>query len=128
MNSSTLVQLEIEDFVQVHGKDWRSLWPSESHEALQAALDQARSAAAASLTVLRPTFKKTRRWWNVSVSPVRNSAKEPIVRILVVSHDVTEAREVEQTLRRSDEQKDNFIATLAHELRNPWRPFETPRP
>jgi CheY-like chemotaxis protein/nitrogen-specific signal transduction histidine kinase len=46
-----------------------------------------------------------------------------VVRILAVSRDVTEFREIERALRTSDEQKDNFIATLAHELRNPLAPI-----
>jgi PAS domain S-box-containing protein len=123
INGPALVQLEIGEFAQVRGVDWCSLWPPESQEVMQAALGQARSGAVASFTALRPTSKGVRRWWSVSVSPVRDSANGQIVRVLAVSRDVTEAREIEQALRRSDEQKDNFIATLAHELRNPLAPI-----
>lgn len=39
--------------------------------------------------------------------------------------DVTEARRVEETLRLADRRKDEFLATLAHELRNPMAPIRT---
>ena len=36
---------------------------------------------------------------------------------------MNELREREQTLERADRAKDEFIATLAHELRNPLAPI-----
>lgn len=38
--------------------------------------------------------------------------------------DVTERRRVEEVLRETDRRKDEFLATLAHELRNPLAPLE----
>jgi signal transduction histidine kinase/CheY-like chemotaxis protein len=38
--------------------------------------------------------------------------------------DVTERRELEQSLREADRQKDEFLAMLAHELRNPLAPIQ----
>jgi PAS domain S-box-containing protein len=42
-----------------------------------------------------------------------------------ITMDITDRKEVEQQLRNSDRQKDNFIATLAHELRNPLAPIRS---
>jgi PAS domain S-box-containing protein len=39
------------------------------------------------------------------------------------SADITERREAERALREADERKDEFLATLAHELRNPLAPI-----
>ena len=123
LNRAALAQLEIVNFAQVRGAQCSSLWPEESREVLLRALAEARAGSAASFTALRLTSNGARKWWSVSVSPVRDSANGQIVRLLAVSRDVTEAREVEQALRASDQQKDNFIATLAHELRNPLAPI-----
>jgi PAS domain S-box-containing protein len=38
--------------------------------------------------------------------------------------DITERKRAEQALRESDRRKDEFLATLAHELRNPLAPLE----
>jgi PAS domain S-box-containing protein len=44
---------------------------------------------------------------------------------LAVTHDVTESRAYEQRLLEQDVRKDEFLATLAHELRNPLAPIRT---
>lgn len=40
-----------------------------------------------------------------------------------VSSDITERKRVEEALRDADRRKDEFLATLAHELRNPLAPI-----
>ena len=39
--------------------------------------------------------------------------------------DVTERKQAEQVLHEANRAKDEFIATLAHELRNPLAPIRT---
>ncbi|MFY9627925.1 MAG: PAS domain S-box protein [Methylocystis sp.] len=43
--------------------------------------------------------------------------------IQVVARDITERRQAEEALREADRRKDEFLATLAHELRNPLAPI-----
>ncbi len=42
---------------------------------------------------------------------------------LGVTHDVTEQRRAQRVLEEADRRKDEFLATLAHELRNPLAPL-----
>jgi len=44
-------------------------------------------------------------------------------RLLGIVADITERKELEQSLREADRRKDEFMATLAHELRNPLAPI-----
>jgi PAS domain S-box-containing protein len=39
--------------------------------------------------------------------------------------DITDRKQVEEALRQADRRKDEFLATLAHELRNPLAPLST---
>jgi PAS domain S-box-containing protein len=45
------------------------------------------------------------------------------VRSFGIALDITERKQAEETLRDADRKKDRFIATLAHELRNPLAPI-----
>lgn len=60
------------------------------------------------------------RWWATSYYPVRVGART--LGVGVVVQDVTQRRQAEQALREADRRKDAFLATLAHELRNPLAP------
>jgi PAS domain S-box-containing protein len=55
--------------------------------------------------------------------PLRDAAGRRYVGAITL--DVTEQREAEEALRIADRRKDQFIATLAHELRNPLAPIRT---
>jgi PAS domain S-box-containing protein len=57
-----------------------------------------------------------------SAAPIRDT-RGNIVGVVLVFHDVSERRLNEQALREADRRKDEFLATLAHELRNPLAPI-----
>jgi signal transduction histidine kinase/ActR/RegA family two-component response regulator len=64
----------------------------------------------------------SRVWIDARVGPVRD-ADGRIVGILGVSHDISERKRAEEALREADRRKDEFLAVLAHELRNPLAPL-----
>ena len=123
MNGPAMSQFGIATVDPILGKHWWSVWPEESRSVLQRSVEQAHAGAAASVTARQVTPSGTPKWWNVSVTPIGNSAAGEAQGLLAVARDVTEARQTEQALRSSHEQKDKFIATLAHELRNPLAPI-----
>ncbi|VTT96645.1 pas pac sensor hybrid histidine kinase : PAS/PAC sensor hybrid histidine kinase OS=Haliangium ochraceum (strain DSM 14365 / JCM 11303 / SMP-2) GN=Hoch_3141 PE=4 SV=1: GAF_2: HisKA: HATPase_c: Response_reg: PAS_9: HisKA: HATPase_c: Response_reg [Gemmataceae bacterium] len=47
------------------------------------------------------------------------------VRVVVAHEDVTKRKLAEEALREADRKKDEFLAILAHELRNPLAPLRT---
>lgn len=122
-NGPSRAQMEIADVAWLQGKDWCFLWPEQAREELREAVQKAWRGEVSSLTLARTGSNGARTWWSVSLSAVRTSGDGQELRLIAVSRDVTEAREREQSLRDSDQQKDNFIATLAHELRNPLAPI-----
>jgi PAS domain S-box-containing protein len=60
---------------------------------------------------------------SLTISPVR-AADGTIIGASKIARDITERRVMERQLREADRQKDNFIAILAHELRNPISPIQ----
>jgi PAS domain S-box-containing protein len=59
---------------------------------------------------------------SLSVSPIRGP-KGKIIGASKIARDITRQKEVERALRETDQRKDEFLATLAHELRNPLAPI-----
>jgi PAS domain S-box-containing protein len=58
----------------------------------------------------------------LSVSPVRDRNGR-IIAAAKVAHDITALKRTEEALREADQRKDEFLAILAHELRNPLAPI-----
>jgi PAS domain S-box-containing protein len=59
---------------------------------------------------------------SLTISPVRDE-QGVIVGASKIARDITQRRRNERLLREDDRQKDEFLATLAHELRNPLAPI-----
>jgi len=56
------------------------------------------------------------RWYNVLAAPLQGS-------VAVWFTNITARKKFEEALREADRRKDEFLATLAHELRNPLAPI-----
>ncbi len=59
---------------------------------------------------------------SLSVSPIRNQ-DGVIVGASKIARDITDRKRAERALLEADRQKNEFLATLAHELRNPLAPI-----
>ena len=64
----------------------------------------------------------TIRWLNCKGSAAYDLTGTP-ERVFGVNVDITERKVAEEALREADRRKDEFLATLAHELRNPLVPI-----
>ena len=64
------------------------------------------------------------RWFHANAVP-QIDAQGRVLRWFGTTTDIEESKIVAQTLRDADRQKDEFLATLAHELRNPLAPIRT---
>jgi PAS domain S-box-containing protein len=59
---------------------------------------------------------------SVRLSPILDRSGR-IIGTSKIARDITEHKRVEEALRLADQRKDAFLATLAHELRNPLTPI-----
>ena len=60
------------------------------------------------------------RWFEVYATPVGPAAD---LKVALMFRDITERTRTEQAFRDADQRKDEFLAMLAHELRNPLAPI-----
>ena len=61
--------------------------------------------------------ESAQRWYLIKAHPMRDGG------LAVLIQDITVRRRTEEALREADRRKDEFLATLAHELRNPLAPI-----
>src|SRR5262249_13765543 len=105
------------------GKNALELVPAEDHERMYAALRGERAGGKAP-TVYEPQVVRRdgrRVPWEVSSRLILRDGRP--VGIQGIARDITERKRAEEALRQADQRKDEFLAMLAHELRNPLAPL-----
>ncbi len=119
-------QLEIDDVAPYLFQHWAGLW-GEKRDTAEQALATAMQGHTARFEGFCPTAKGTSKWWEVVVTPVRDTSGKP-VRILSISRDITERQRAEEErdrltreLKRSNEELSKFAHIVAHDLQTPLR-------
>lgn len=102
--------MDVDNFEQVRGRTWPEMLPDPASDLARAAIDAAARGETSHFECEADTLKGRRRWWNISVSPVRG-AKGEVAAILSVSRDHTE-------LHDAREQEGLLSEELAHRLKN----------
>ena len=92
-----LALLGIEDIRPFLNKSWIDFWQGEDHVAARAAVEAAAAGAQGRFVGFFRTLRGVPKWWDVSISPIRDPAGAQ-VRLLAVSRDVTEHKWAEMNL------------------------------
>ena len=119
-----------DNVLAVFGRDWHTasaVWDSlhpedvpKLHAARQQAIDCCGEYQQC-VRLIRPNDQGMT--WLQVMGKVRCNAEGVAVAVRGVSLDITERMKAEQNLREADRRKDEFLAMLAHELRNPLAPI-----
>lgn len=104
-----------------HG--WDSFSHPEERDVLVGAWERARRDRSPFEVEFRYRRKDGVYRWFLGRSVPMMGAHGEVLQWLGVSFDITERKEAENALRRADRLKDQFLATLAHEMRNPLAPI-----
>jgi PAS domain S-box-containing protein len=110
---------------EIVGKPITTIVPAELYAEEQELLDRLRRGERIDHFETVRVAKNGRRLdISLTVSPIRDEDGE-IVGASKIARDITERKRAEQMLLEADRRKDEFLATLAHELRNPLAPIRT---
>lgn len=112
MNRNGKCAMEIDNFSAIAGRQWTDLWPEEARPLIKGALEDAGAGIAARFDAFCPTAKGTPRWWDVSVSQVRDNSGE-LLGYLSVSRDVSDARFAREAAEIA-------AAEMRHRLKNSY--------
>lgn len=112
MNCNGRVAMEIDDFRDVMGLEWATLWPEDSRQQIRDSLAQALSGQVSRIEAFCPTAKGTPKWWEVTVAPIADD-QGAIHWALSSSRDITERVTREQQL-------ETMALEMRHRLRNAY--------
>jgi signal transduction histidine kinase len=114
------------DAARCGSDSWFQGW-GESKDQAEAALAAARQGQTTRFEAVRPSLKRSSKWWEVVVAPIYDGTAKP-VRILSLAREITERKCAEQErerltgeLKRSNEELLDFAHIVAHDLQSPLR-------
>ncbi len=110
MNRNGRCSLELDDFCTIAGTHWWEMWPPEAQPQVRQAVIDACAGIDSRFEAACPTAKGTPKWWDVTVSPVRDDRGE-IFQIVSFSRDVTDQVRDKQAL-------ETIAFEMRHRLRN----------
>jgi PAS domain S-box-containing protein len=105
------------------GRDFWSFIPQDEHAAVRALLGRLTREAPEVRIENRFGTAEGERWMLWTNRALAFDAAGRVLEAQATGVDITERRRAEEALREADRRKDEFLAMLAHELRNPLAPI-----
>ena len=123
MNRSGLAMVGASDESDVVGRSIYDLMAPEYRDAYRAFNERVCDGSHEVLEYDIVALNGRRRHMESHAAPLRMPDGQ--VAHLALTRDVTARRDAEEALREADRRKDEFLATLSHELRNPLAPLSS---
>ncbi len=108
MNDSGQRLLEIHDFSHYLNRPWQDLWEGDDRHSAVASLEAAKAGKIGKFVGFCPASSGEAKWWDVQVTPMLD-AQGRVRRLLAISRDITEHKQVQESLSASEERLESVI-------------------
>lgn len=108
MNEAGQTLLEISDLAPYLNKPWKDFWEGDDRDAALAALEAVKAGEIGKFIGFCPSTSGQAKWWDVQITPMRD-AQGHIRRLLAISRDITDYKQVQESLRASEERLEHVI-------------------
>lgn len=112
MNPFGLCAMEIDDSSQIYGQFWWDLWPDDNADTVRQAVFAAGQGEVRRFQAFCPTAKRSPRWWDVTVAPVRDEAGG-VSKLVCISRDISDERQSAELLAQNE--RDLLQAKIQYE-------------
>ena len=103
--------LEIDDITVYLKKSWIDFWKGKDREGAVEAVSKAKKGDIGFFTGYSPTEKSNPKWWEIIVSPMKDSTGN-IFNLLAVSRDITDRIKSEEKLQHSYVFNETLLKTI----------------
>ncbi|MEH2512582.1 two-component sensor histidine kinase [Nitrobacteraceae bacterium AZCC 1564] len=110
MSCNGRVAMQVDNWQLVYGQFWWDLWPESAREIVRESVLTAVSGRSVRFDGYCPTVRREPRWWDVYVSPLRDS-KGSVCALLSTSRDISNSRRAQESL-------ETIALEMRHRLRN----------
>jgi PAS domain S-box-containing protein len=111
ISAGGLCLLEIDDPASILNTVWVDKWQGEDYENAKAAIAAATMGGTGQFQGYLPTAKGTPKWWDSIVTPVQDAAGR-VVQLVAISRDITDRKQAETALQKSEEQSQNILDSI----------------
>jgi PAS domain S-box-containing protein len=110
MSSGGQRVMEVDDFARLRDAEWPTFFPETERAAVVAAIATARAGDIARFQSTANTAKGNRRWWDIVVSPIRDTTG-------AVTHLVSLSRDI-SAMKQAADDRDFLFREMQHRMKN----------
>jgi len=118
LSQGGLRAMEVADFGMIEGRNWADLWSGIAGKEAYEAFEKAKTGGTGRFQGPCATATGVQKWWDVVVTPImtRNGSPQGC---LCISRDITEFRQTEQSLRRSEKRLRTLVDVMPLSFTSP---------